>query len=193
MKAGLISADHPFVTGINPATGRPVWHENVLFRSPPVPDRDGRPFPDDDHVVGKVFAYMAGMVARSAVVPEVPWGPRRRMPQGINYIHGGLHYHSGVLVFNDFADGIYHFSDLRFATETSRFAREQQREVLLVFRQRRYSPREYARFVAFLRSILPWFCNSNGPQKRVLWGNPAPFPAVNIICGHWMRDVCPLM
>jgi len=54
---------------------------------------------------------------------------------------------------------------------------------------RSYTAREYAYFIGFLRSSLPWFCNSNGPRKRVLWGNAAPFPVVNIICGHWIRDV----
>ena len=33
---GLIAADHPWATGINPATGKYVWHENVLFASPRV-------------------------------------------------------------------------------------------------------------------------------------------------------------
>ncbi len=115
------------------------------------------------------------------------------MPHAINYIHGGVHYHSGILLFNDFADGIYHLSDRRFSADVRRFARDEKREVLVMFRQRRYTAREYAYFVAFLRTILPWFSNSNGPQKRVLWGNPSPFPVVNIICGNWMRDVYPLM
>src|SRR5262245_48793302 len=30
---GLISPDHPWATGINPDSGRPVWHQNVLYRS----------------------------------------------------------------------------------------------------------------------------------------------------------------
>ncbi len=193
MKAGLIPPDHPFVTGTNPATGRPIWHQNILFRSPRGADAGGRPLPDDDLVVQKVGGYLAGMVSRSAVVPEIPSGPRRRMPHAINYIHGGVHYNSGILLFNDFADSIYHFTDRKFAAEVRRFAREEKREVLLMFRQRRYTTRQYAYFVAFLRSILPWFSNSNGPRKRVLWGNPSPFPVVNIICGNWVRDVYPLM
>jgi hypothetical protein len=35
LPAGLITREHPWATGLNPATGRPVWHDNVLFRSPP--------------------------------------------------------------------------------------------------------------------------------------------------------------
>ena len=58
-----------------------------------------------------------------------------------------------------------------------------------MFRRRRYEPRDHAYFVAFLRTILPWFCNSNGPERRVLWGNPSPYPVANIIAGHWIRDV----
>src|SRR5215475_10651074 len=34
LPAGLIDADHPWATGLNPATGRPIWHENVLYQSP---------------------------------------------------------------------------------------------------------------------------------------------------------------
>jgi hypothetical protein len=40
-----------------------------------------------------------------------------------------------------------------------------------------------------MRTLFPWFCNSNGPRKRVLWGNPSPFPVANLITGHWMRDI----
>jgi hypothetical protein len=65
----------------------------------------------------------------------------------------------------------------------------EKREMMLVFRQRHYEPREFAFLMGFLRSRLPWFCNSNGPRKRVLWGNPAPFPVVNIIRGNWITDV----
>ena len=41
------------------------------------------------------------------------------MPHGINYIHGAAHYNSGILLFNDFADGIGHFSDPRFRAEVA--------------------------------------------------------------------------
>jgi hypothetical protein len=88
-------------------------------------------------VIARTCGYLAGLAALSAVVPEIPWGPRRRMPHGINYIHGASHDNSGILVFTDFADAVRHFSDPRFAAETRRFAREEGREVLLLFRQRR--------------------------------------------------------
>ena len=37
-------------------------------------------------------------------------------------------------------------------------------------------------------SSLPWFSNSNGPKKRVMWGNPAPYAVVNIITGFWKTE-----
>lgn len=187
LPAGLISPHHPWATGLNPATGKPIWHENVLYRSPRSPqDAD---LPTDESIVQKVGAFLAQMTALSAVVPEIPWGPQRRMPHAINYIHGSVHYSSGILMFTDFADAIEHFTDDRFAAEVRRFARTERREVLVMFRQRDYSPRDYAYFVGCMRTLFPWFCNSNGPRKRVLWGNPSPFPVANLITGHWMRDI----
>jgi hypothetical protein len=111
------------------------------------------------------------------------------MPHGINYIHGSSHYNSGILVFTDFADAIAHFSDAKFSAEVRRFARTEDREVLVLFRNRHYSTSDYAWFAGFMRTTFPWFCNSNGPHKRVLWGNPSPFPASNIITGAWIKDV----
>jgi hypothetical protein len=67
--------------------------------------------------------------------------------------------------------------------------REERREVLILFRRKEYCTREYAYFVCAVRSLFPWFCNSNGPRKRVLWGNPAPVAVANLITGHWARDV----
>jgi hypothetical protein len=187
LPAGLIPPDHPWCTGIDPATGKLVWFDNVLYRSPrPADDPE---LPPDDLIIEKVGEYLAQMTALSAVVPEIPWGPRRRMPHGINYIHGTAHYNSGILVFTDFADAIGHFSDPRFAAEVRRFARRERREVLVMFRQREYCTRDYAYFAGCMRTLFPWFCNSNGPRKRVLWGNPSPFPVANIITGNWIRDV----
>jgi hypothetical protein len=39
-------------------------------------------------------------------VPELPRGPARRRPHGVNDIHGTSHYNSGVFLFTDFADAI---------------------------------------------------------------------------------------
>jgi hypothetical protein len=186
MPAGLIPLDHPWATGINPATGKPIWFDNVLYRSPRSP---GDGLPSDEEVIGKTCTFLAQLAAQSAVVPEIPWGPQRRMPHGINYIHGASHYNSGILVFRDFRDAISHFSDPAFAAEVRRFAHTEYREVLVLFRDRDYSTSDYAYFAGFMRTTFPWFCNSNGPHKRVLWGNPSPFPASNIITGAWIRDV----
>jgi hypothetical protein len=184
---GLIGLDHPWATGRNPATGRYVWHDNVIVRSPRGPDEDGLPM--DDFVVTKTGQFLAHRVSLSAGSEEVPAGPRRRMPHGINYIHGTSHYNSGILVFTDFPDALAHFTDRRFRRELYRFVREERREVLIVFRKREYHPRDYAYFVCCLRTLFPWFCNANGPRGRVLWGNAAPFPAANLITGNWIRDV----
>jgi hypothetical protein len=122
-------------------------------------------------------------------MPEIPHGPGRRMPHGINYIHGSSHYNSGILIFNDFADCYRHITDRRFRRELCRFVRRENREVLFLLRQREYSPCDYAYFSCCMRTVFPWFCNPNGPRERVLWGNAAPFPAANLITGRWIRDV----
>jgi hypothetical protein len=184
---GLVPPDHPWATGLDPKTGRYIWHENVIFRSPRGPEHDSLPM--DDFVVTKTGQFLAGRVALSAGPEERPVGPRRRMPHGINYIHGTTHYNSGVLVFTDFPDALAHFTDRRFRAEVYRFVRAERREVLILFRTRNYHPREYAYFVCCLRTLFPWFCNANGPRGRVLWGNAAPFAAANLITGHWADDV----
>jgi len=186
MPAGLIGPDHPWATGIDPATGRPVWHQNVVFRSPRTVDTVDLPL--DDYVVTRTCQFLARRAAESAG-PEVPQGPARRMPHGINYIHGTSHYNSGILIFSDFKDAYAYFNDARFRAELYRFVRGERREVLILFRQRRYHPREFGYFVCCLRTLFPWFCNANGPRGRVLWGNAAPFPAANLITGNWVRDV----
>jgi hypothetical protein len=174
------------VTGLDPATGRLIWPENVLYRSP----RDeAHGVPEDHIILNRVGRFLADQAALSTVVPEIPWGHRRRMPHAINYIHGSVHYSSGIVLLNDFTEGYTHFSDRRFVTEVHRFCRTEERELLVMFRRRDYTAHEYACFVAFLRSTFPWFCNSNGPGKRVLWGNPSPFPVVNLVSGNWVHDV----
>src|SRR5262245_6193115 len=186
LPAGLIDPDHPWATGNDPATGRPIWHRNVLYRSARDPSAGLTP---DEEVVTRTCRFMAEKAALSAVLPELPAGPGRRMPHAINYIHGSSHYNSGILIFTDFADGTAHFTDPAFQQEVWRFVREQGREVLILFRKRDYTPREFAYFTGCLRTLFPWFCNANGPKGRVLWGNSSPFPAANLITGCWARDV----
>jgi hypothetical protein len=185
LPAGLVGLDHPWVTGLNPATGKPVWHENVIYRSP----RSRDDFADDEVVVAATGKFLAERVRQSAVTPELPVGPKRRMPHGINYIHGASHYNSGIIVLNDFADGYRHICDPTFRRELYRFVRAERREVLFLFRDREYTPRDYAYFSCCMRAVFPWFCNPNGPREKVLWGNAAPFPAANLITGRWIADV----
>jgi hypothetical protein len=92
MPHNLIGADHPWTTGIDPATGRYVWHDNVVFRSPRGPDEDSLPM--DDFVVTKTGQFLAYRAGLSAGPDELPLGPRRRMPHGIGYIPGTSHYSS---------------------------------------------------------------------------------------------------
>ena len=191
MPSGLLDSHHPWVTGLDPRDGEPIWGKNVLFRSPraSVARTESRLVPEADEViVQRIGRFMASLVAKSAVSPEIPWGPQRRLPHGINYLHGAVHCSAGILIFSDFKDAIYHFTDLSFRREIRRFAREERREILLVFRDRDYDTAEFAFLVSFLRLALPWFSNSNGPRKHVLWGNPAPYPVVNIITGFWKGD-----
>ena len=187
MPAGLIGPAHPWATGIDPATGRPIWHQNVLYRSSR--GESDPALPPDEEVVTKTCRFLSEKAALSAIVPELPQGPGRRMPHGINYIHGSCHFNSGIFVFTDFADALAHFTDRSFRAEVWRFVRRARREVLILFRKREYTAREFAYFTCCLRTLFPWFCNANGPRGRVLWGNASPFPAANLITGHWARDV----
>jgi hypothetical protein len=189
MPGGLIDAAHPFCTGIEPQTGSPIWTKNILFRSTPRDPWPGTIPPDaDDVIVAKVGNHLRKQVLMAAATPEHPTGRPSPMPPGILYLHGGVHYNGGWLIFNDFREAIYHFTDPRFASEFRRFVKEQQREPVTLFRDRDYDRDDFARFVCFMRTTFPWFSNSNGPKKFVLWGNPSPYPAVNTITGSWIAD-----
>ena len=188
--AGRISPDHPWATGIQPGEDSPIWPRNVVFASPRQELEPGpEPAEPDDVIVTRIGSFMAALVQRSTG-PEVPQGPKRRMPHAVNYLHGPVHYNGGYLIFNDFRDALFHFSDRAFVREVRRFARGERRELTLILRERSYDPQEYAWFVAFVRSRLPWYANPNGPtQKRVLWGTASPYPAVNPINGSWIGDM----
>lgn len=191
MRPGLLDAGHPFCTGIEPTTNASIWPQNVVFRTArrDLPANGKKPAESDDAILERVGGFMCAMVARTVVSAEHPAGQPSRMPPAVNYLHGGVHYNGSWLIFNDFAEAIEHFTDERFRAELVRFVREQRREPVVVFRQRGYDRRAFAEFVCFLRSVLPFFSNSNGPRGRVLWGNPSPYAAVNIITGNWIRDV----
>jgi hypothetical protein len=179
LEAGLLDVDHPFVTGLEPATGEPIWPRNIVFATPRRPGDD-----PDDLIVSRVGEHLAGLVAWS-----VRGAPPSRMPPAILYLHAGVHYAGAWLVFSTFREAIRHYSDPRFAAELQRMVRVERREPITVFREREIDPVEFAEFVGFMRCRFPWFSNSNGPGRRVLWGNPSPYPAVNTITGHWMTTV----
>ncbi len=191
LEAGLVRAGHPWVTGASPHTGRAVWPDNIVFASPRKTDwnRSG-PAPDDE-IVASIGRFLASMVERSTFDdPEIPQGPRRRMPHAVNYIHGTVHFNGGFLIFNDFPDAKFFLSDPRFVKEIKRFSKEEKRALTIVLRERYYDPEEYAWFVAFVRSHLPWYANGNSPtKKRVLWGAPSPYAAVNVINRSWITDL----
>ena len=189
MSGGLIRDTHPFCTGLNPLTHRPIWPENLLYATPLRTPWTGAQVPDLDEVIlHKTGDHLRKQVLMAAEQAGWPTGRPAPMPPGILYLHGGVHYNGGWLLFNDFAEAIRHFSDPRFRAEFKRFVREQKREPVTLFRDRDYDREAFAEFVCFLRTVLPWFSNSNGPKKFVLWGNPAPYPAVNTITGHWIGD-----
>jgi len=186
---GLIHENHPFCTGIDPATGEKIWNANVIFRSQRREPWTGSLAPDcDEEIINKVGNHLRKQVLMAAASPEHPTGHAAPMPPGILYIHGGVHYNGAWLLFNDFKEAIEHFSDPKFAAESRRFVKEQKREPVTLFRDRDYDRSEFARFVCFMRSTFAWFSNCNGPKKFVLWGNPSPYPAVNTITGNWIKD-----
>jgi len=191
MPAGLVSLRHPWVTGIDPESGESIWPKNVVFSSPRAEGLSGAP--GDEAILTATGRFMAHRVWQSAVLPEIPQGPKRRMPHAINYMHGSSHYNSGIILLNDLEEGYRHLTDCRFRMELERFVRTEGREVLIVFRDRHYAPRDFAVFSCCLRLHFAWFCNPNGPQGNVLWGNFAPFPSANLITGHWARDAYALL
>jgi len=190
MRGGLIDEQHPFCTGHDPATGHSIWSRNVVFKTPRRehwPNVALAPDPDDE-IIHKVGEHLRRQVMMAAASPGTPRGRPAPMPPGILYIHGGVHFNGVWLLFNDFREAIRHFSDRRFAAEFRRLVREEKREPVTLFRERDYDRTEFANFVCFMRTLFPWFSNCNGPKKFVLWGNPSPYPAVNTITGHWIRD-----
>ena len=190
MPAGLLLPAHPWVTGQQPDGQGAVWPCNVVFRTAVGTQwAQANYAPEaDEVVVSKVGKFLATMVGKSVPTPEIPHGTRRRMPHAINYLHGAVHYNGLTLLFNNFAEALEYLADTRFRKELRRLIRAEGREVTLVFRERNYDPVEYAYFSAFVMSHLPWFANVNGAQRRVMWGNPSPYPAVNIINGSWVAD-----
>lgn len=190
LESCALDSDHPWATGLSPDTGEPIWPANIVYASPRRRDWQ-QPEPDtDEEIVTKIGIFLTRMMARSLVDPEIPQGPSRRMPHAVNLLHGPVHYNGGFVIFDDFGDARRHFADPAFVGEFRRYAKLEERELTVVMRERHYDPEEFAWLVCFLRARLPWYANGNGPtKKRVLWGTPSPYPAVNPINGSWVRDL----
>jgi hypothetical protein len=186
MPGGLLKNNHPIITGINPETGDYIWKQNIVFQS--VRSAQAEQGPSDEEIVCDVGNYMREMAEISASSEDFPSGKPDRMPPAINYIHGCVHYNGGYLLFNDFKDAISHFTNSEFQDSFKRFVKEEGREPVSIFRNREYDRMEYLEFVCFLRTIFPWFSNTNGNKKRIGWGNPSPYPTANTITGYWMDD-----
>lgn len=169
----LLAVDHPWCVG-----GPDHWRRNIIYQTPP---RMG--LASTERALNAVGYHMADIVRSAAE------GRPGRAPWGIRYLHGPVHYNGGWVIFNDLEDAYTHMADPKFVEELQRFAREEQREIVCVFRQKRLDPEEYANLICMIRCLLPWFSNSNGPGKNVLWGNPSPYPAINMITGWWRADI----
>jgi hypothetical protein len=192
MGAGMLRDDHPWITGSMPGSTEKIWSKNLIYRSPS--RRPASSQAEDRRIVEGVGSFLSRMTGKSVVLPELPQGKKRRMPHAVNYLHGAVHYNGAYLIFDDFADLIFHLTDAAFRRDLVRFARTERREVTLVFRERDYDPLDYAYCVGAVRMLIPWFSNGNGPTKRpVLWGNVAPFPAIGTINGSWMIETFALM
>ena len=181
---GLVDQSHPWVTGRIPETTDYIWLSNIVYSTP-----SSRPEVYDEAMLKSVGKYLTTMVKKSTGPEEIPRGPRRRMPHAINYVHGSSHYNSAIFIFNDLQEGFDHFSNQEFRNELFRFVREQKREILLFFRDRQYSESDYAMFAVYLRTRVPWFLNTDGPKKNVMWGNKSPYPVVNLITEEWAKDL----
>lgn len=188
MPGGILTKDHPWVTGIDPESKQEIWPQNVLFGT----QRSNKlknDIPDDIEILKKTGWYLASRVRSSIASEEYPEGKEGRMPHGINYMHGASHYNSGWLIFNDVQEAIYFLSDQKFINELKRFARQENREILIVLRDKDYDRFDLLFLASMIRTTTSWFANNDGPRKVVGWGNPAPYPTVNPLTGGWIHDV----
>ncbi len=194
LKGNALSATHPWVTGqllVNSQSENApntIWARNIAYRSASTSNATAAIC--DVALTEATGVFLAKMVAKSCRDDELPYGPKRRMPHAVNYIHGAVHYNGLFLIFNDFADLVRHLRDQQFRIDLRYMVKIERREVTFLLRDRDYDPLAFAYCVGVVRNYLPWFSNGNGPTKRpVLWGNMAPFPAVNLINGAWIDDL----
>src|SRR5437773_269263 len=75
MPGGLIDTQHPFCTGINSATGKPIWNSNVLFRSKRRESWPGHLPPEpDEAIINKVGNHLRKQVLMAAAGEGFPTG-----------------------------------------------------------------------------------------------------------------------
>jgi hypothetical protein len=197
LKTGALPAQHAWLTGNLPGSQpeqasdpalASIWAHNIAYCSPQRSTATASV--NDVEVACKTGEFLRRMVTKSSSDAEIAHGPKRRMPHAVNYIHGAVHHNGLTLIFDDFMDLTRHLRDASFRRELARMARLERREVTFLFRQRDYDVLEFAYCVGVVRNHLPWFSNANGPSKKpVLWGNVAPYPAINLINGAWVRDI----
>ena len=187
LPAKLVPENHPWTTGISPQTGQKIWPENIVFSSPR--NEKMKNEISDSDIVTKIGSFLASMTKRSTPETEIPQGPKRRMPHAVNYIHGTVHYNGLFMIFNNFKDAQFYFTDPTFVKEFKRVGVTEKREITIVFRDRDYQEYDYAFFMGFIRSTIPWYANGNGPKKKVFYGAMASYPSVNTINGSWVNDM----
>lgn len=188
LPGGLIDSNHPLATGIDPHSQKPIWHQNVLFHTNPQGPFSKIPQADDVILTG-LGTYLLHLLKPAVATGDHPDGIQGRMPHGVNYMHAVSHYNSGWLLFNTYEEAIYYLSDPKFVKEMRRFAKQEKREILIVIRDRLYGRRDLLDFAGVVRTVNWWFANTDGPQKTVGWGNPAPYATVNALTGAWIRDI----
>jgi len=188
-RGGVIDAAHPFATGVDPRTGRPVWRENFLYRSRAAEV----PLEGDVAIVERVMNAMCQRVAQSAARPGAPNGVPSRMPPAVNLLHGPVHFHAVSMLFDDVPDAVRHFTDTRFEHEVKRCIREERRELVVILRRRDYDRGTLAGLACFFRTRLPYWANPNGNKRTIQWGVPAPYPNINVITSAWIADTRALL
>ncbi|WP_417335735.1 hypothetical protein [Halobacteriovorax marinus] len=182
LRGGLITNEHPYVTGKSPVDGELIWEKNIVYSS-----KRKREFSESDSlIVKRVMKFLSRMVENSSATINHPNGKKNRMPPAVNYIHGTVHYNGVSLIFDDFKDALEHFTDRRFYFDFLKMVMIEKREPTIIFRDRDYDPDEFAIFSCFMKTRFPFFGNPNGNKKRLHWGTPSPQPAFNLIIGWWI-------
>jgi len=189
-KPDLLGENHPWNTGICAQSQQPIWPNNILFQTTRSATHTLGQL-SDTQIVTNVGKYLAAL-ARGALSKYQYDENGKKMPgppNAVNYLHGSVQHNGAFMIFEDFRDAARHLADQKFVVEMHRFVKNEQRDIVLVFRQKNYDPAAYAYFTSFLIGRTGWFANANGPQGKVLAGNHAPFASNNLVIGPWADDL----